>query len=119
MSQQENIRVWRLMRRDPIAEVLCDMLNWSAGSILWVDLRVNHMSLRQRDGQYIMDMRREALETALVAHEAVDIDQQKGSARAGGGLHRTQRLHRRGAGVLRCPLFLAGIPLVRRIRIRV
>lgn len=80
------------MKELPIAEIVSGIFNGSSRLISGIYLRMHHMSIRQRHRNQIVHMCGEAPETALISHEAVDIDKKQRSSAISSGVCGHKRL---------------------------
>jgi hypothetical protein len=67
------------VRSLPSTEILSSKLYSLPRLVSWVYLRVHDMCLMEGDGEQVVNMCWEALETCLVAHEAMNIQKQQSS----------------------------------------
>ena len=80
MSQQHDICVVSFVWSQPCAEVVASACDVPAGAIAWVDLGVDGVGLGEKNGEQVVDMRRERAEGSLIPHEAMDVDAEELSA---------------------------------------
>jgi hypothetical protein len=80
VPDQNHVRRWRLVGLQPLAEVIPSHLYRTIGLIARVDLGVNDVGLCEEGPQVRVNMIGEGLERLVVAVEAVDVDDEQGTA---------------------------------------
>jgi hypothetical protein len=85
--------------RLPFAKVFSDILNLSPGFVPRVNLAVHDMAVCQSNCQEVVHMCRETPEARFIAHESMDIDEQKLPSAMAGMLW-YERLLGRGARII-------------------
>jgi hypothetical protein len=76
MSKKDHICGAALMRLKPSAEIIASHSDVLLRSIPRVDLRMYDVALREENGQDIMDMCRKVSKAHLVAHEAMNVNEE-------------------------------------------
>ena len=77
MAEEDDVGGGGFVRFEPCAEIVAGYGYVLLGPIAGVDLRVDYVCIHQQDGEEVVDVGGEAAEAGLVAHEAVDVDQQQ------------------------------------------
>lgn len=81
VANQHQIRVFGLMRLKPCTQIVPSNLDGLVRFVPWVQFGVDNMGLGKRRLQVVVDMGRERLEGCVVAHEAMDVDDEEDPAR--------------------------------------
>lgn len=77
MPDQDDIGVLLLVRLQPGAELVSGHFDGLVGLVPGIDLGVDDVGLAQLFPQEVVNVRREGTEGGVVAHEAMDVDNQQ------------------------------------------
>src|SRR3569833_1718410 len=77
MADEDHVGGRRLVRLEPAAEIVSGYLDGLVRLVAEVYLGMNHMALGQSSPQVAVDMCRKGAERGVVAHEAVDVDDEQ------------------------------------------
>ena len=111
MADQDNICRLGLVWHQPFAKVVPGDFDGAIRLVAGVDFGVNNMGFLKGVLQVVVDMGWKGSKGAIIAHEAVDIENQQGPASLWNPIaldRRDQRMSRRRTGVIAGPLSVDG-----------